>query len=81
MATTFGCIYKTLIACASDNKGRSILYDECYVLHCSNTFASNQIIVFVISSICTLPLYSLIGDFGKSQNKCNSFNIWFNFLL
>jgi hypothetical protein len=26
-------------------------------------------------------LYSLIGDFGKSQNKCKWFNIWFNFLL
>ena len=29
----------------------------------------------------TISLYSLIGDFGKSQNKCKWFNIWSNFLL
>ena len=26
-------------------------------------------------------LYSLIKDFGKSQNKCKWFNIWSNLLL
>ena len=36
---------------------------------------TNECMVSIIS------LYSLIGDFGKSQNKCKWFNIWSNLLL
>jgi hypothetical protein len=35
----------------------------------------------IFSLIHQISLYSLIGNFEKSQNKCKWFNIWSDFLL
>ena len=62
MPTIFGCIYKMLVACASENKGRSLLniMTVMFFIVTSNAIDSNQNITFMVYKDTFLNLWTCV---------------------